>query len=156
MNPPYAEMSTAEIRARLEKTERELDGLREALALLGAKACCRCGMFFRTSDPKALLRAKEPVCYGCIAAWWQEHGLQFSGEERRRLEHKLVTWLVREHAAKLVTKPEKHSEAACLVVNCWECQAAQTAAPRCCRHCTDGRNWVLLSDNNTEAVKASA
>jgi len=99
--------SEEDVRASLARIERELDGLKGALLLLGVKQCCWCRKYFLSPDARALFDGDELVCYGCIQEWWQHRCPELSIEKRQAVEHKLLRWLVSHHDAKVIRQTEK-------------------------------------------------
>ena len=68
----------------LASLRRELNSLKERLALLDLRPCSQCGTFFQRSDPKALLNCGEFICYRCVVNWWTSKRKFLDTNERRK------------------------------------------------------------------------
>jgi hypothetical protein len=144
---PQETDSTAETIAR---HAREIEHIKDALAVLGVNACSQCKKFFRRSEPGTLFDAGQLVCYGCLRDWWPQCCSELGGKEREALEGKLVFWLRDHHHAELFKDPAKLPEASeqelHIVANCLECHGTgKSLGEDRCRYC-DGRGtvWVIV------------
>ena len=133
----------------LARIERDLDHLREGLALLGVKRCCWCRKFFRHSQNGALFDCGELVCYGCVPEWWQRRRTELTVQDGQLVENKLTRWLLNHHHATIIQQsaklPEAQRQKLRLVVACQECHGTGLLRREYCRYC-DGRGtlWVVI------------
>jgi hypothetical protein len=141
---------SAEILEHLARLDRDLEQLRDGLALLGVKRCFRCLKFFQTSDAGSLFDAgAELVCYACTRAWWPEYGGSLEVKERDAVEHKLVRWLASHHGARVIHQSsklpdEQHVEYR-FVANCDQCEGTDQMLGGHCRYCGgSGTMWVFI------------
>ena len=141
---------SAEILERLARVERDLDLLRDGLALLGVKRCARCKRFYQISDGSALFDdGFEMICYACIREWWPERGGALELKDRGAVEHKLVRWLASHHDARLIHQAAKlpddeHVELR-FVANCDQCDGSGQMLGSHCRYCGGGGTmWVVV------------
>lgn len=132
----------------LARIDRDLENLKNGLSLLGVKPCCRCGMFFRSSERSHLFDCGELVCLDCVYEWWTSRVPELSLQEREVIERKLVNWLVNHHRAQVIRKagdflntPRRKFQ---LVVTCAHCDGADVRLRTRCRAC-DGRGTVWLA-----------
>src|ERR1700736_244559 len=87
----------------LARVENNLNDLVQGLSLLGAKRCSRWKRFFRSSNPGDLFGSGgEPICFGCVPAWWPARRVQLSSEDEPKIENYLVYWLRSFHQARLM------------------------------------------------------
>ena len=100
-----------EVLKRLAQVERELQQMRDGLALMAVKRCENCKRFYRSSDAAALFDdGTEVVCYVCIHEWWPRRGGELELKDRETIEHKLMRWLVAHHHAQLIPPSHKLSD----------------------------------------------
>ena len=142
-----ANASTATISEHLDRIDRDLADLVQALAQFGLERCTCCRKFFRTADPKALFNSRELVCYRCLPEWWARYRSQIGTDERDSIERELVYWLIREHDANIVRDPMKLAEnpgKKSIIASCLECRGTGMLAGRACSRCYDGNIWVFI------------
>ena len=116
-----------------------------ALYLLGLRPCSQCGKVSRRSDPKALLQRGDLDWYRCLPEWCSQHGVHLLTKQMEEVECNIVRWLVREHNAKIVTRPDKLLLApgeTAMIARCAECRRAGKIGNRHCPYCDDGNRWV--------------
>ncbi len=145
--PDYPEK---ELDERLAGIERRLRHLTAGLGLLGVKPCSWCGVFYRRSDPGALLDCGELVCYDCVSPWWLHRCPELSVKDRQTAESGLRRWLVTYHHAEVIGQlrhlPKPEGLLMKLVTSCEQCDASgKTYTGERCPHC-DGRGtvWVVV------------
>ena len=147
-----ADGPTVVTEGQLDRIERYLVDITDALAQVGLKRCSCCGKFFQSADPKALFKGREVVCYRCLSKWWPHRRGQLSTIERDSIEHKLVHWLIREHNADIVRDPAKLGEKAdkiSMIASCLECNGTGISDGRTCSRCYDGNIWVVTPRDDT-------
>ena len=129
----------------LARLGKELGQVRQALSLLGLRACSQCGRFFRVSENGGLFDGGELVCMGCLQHWWQMRSAQLSVNNRDVIERRLVSWLVNHHGGKVVQwgKQPADTDRFRIVTSCAQCDGAGTLAGRRCASCS-GRGTVLV------------
>jgi hypothetical protein len=138
---------------RLAQFERDLEQMRDGLALLGAKRCAECKKFFRSSDTAVLFDSgPEQVCYPCLPIWWKQRSGELELKEREAIEHKLVRWLINYHGAELIQRarrlPEEQQQEFRLAAECDQCEGTGTSLGARCRYCGgEGSMWVVIPKN---------
>lgn len=142
-------LHTAEDAQDLACLARELDGIRDALKLLGLKQCCWCRKYYLCPDGRNLLNAGQLVCYRCESSWWEQRSPKLSIEERKTAEHQLLRWLVTYHGAKIIRRlsqmPPAEEIALKMVVGCEQCNGTGQSGTTRCNNC-DGRGseWIVV------------
>lgn len=140
---------------RLASLERKLAQVSAGLALLGVKPCIWCGTFYRTSDPAALFEFREAACFNCIGPWWLQRSLELSESDRKKAERELRHWLVTQHDALVVRRPEDLPEPEALLIKldtgCEPCdESGKAYSGRPCHHCGGrGKVWVAVRAPDT-------
>jgi hypothetical protein len=141
---------TAEILERLARIERDLDLMRDGLALVGAKRCSRCKRFYPASDAAALFDdGTELICYGCIREWWPERSGTLELKDRETVEQKMVRWLVSHHDARVIHQasklPDEQRVEFRFVADCDQCAGTGQMLGGHCRYCAGGGTmWVVI------------
>ena len=141
-------MDAKDLETSLTRILQELEHLKDGLGLLGVKQCAHCRRYFRSEDGGALFDAGQLVCYGCLQDWWLQHSPKLGIDERQRIEHKLLRWLVANHQAKVIRTVKKLPQAdqieLKIVVACDQCSGTGKGAGRECQNC-EGRGsvWVV-------------
>jgi len=133
----------------LARLEKELSVIRQALGLVGLKACSQCGKFYRGSDTGALFEAGERVCVSGLNQWWPQRCQQLSVKDREVVERRLVIWLTNYHGAKVVQQHEKLPTDATrqfeMVAGCVQCDGIGTISDKRCQACGGrGTVWVIV------------
>jgi hypothetical protein len=135
---------------RLASIEHELEHLKAGLGLLGITPCSWCGAYYRRSDPGALLKCGDVVCYRCLPSWWEQRCPTLSVGERQKTEMELNRWLVSHHGAEVIGMaehlPEPERLSLKLVTGCEECNGTgKNYSGKRCHYC-DGRGsvWVIV------------
>jgi formylmethanofuran dehydrogenase subunit E len=135
---------------KLAQTQRDLNDVIEALALLGIKRCSQCKHFFNSSDPGALFGNGQLVCYSCVPEWWSSYSGQLGVAEREKAETKLSSWLRKHHGAQIVKEergrtPEANPLEFKVVVHCSECGGSgKLLQGERCRFCNGfGTVWIV-------------
>jgi hypothetical protein len=140
---------------RLAKVERDMERLREGLALLDVKPCSCCGKFYRSSTG-ALFDSGTPVCFACLPQWWPLHSPGMGAAERQKTEMALTRWVLSHHHAEVIRRPEdlpdpEHLRLK-LVVGCEQCQGSgkDFSGNKLCPRC-DGRGtlWLISRKPNS-------
>jgi hypothetical protein len=134
---------------KLERLERDLKAVTDALGLLGVKRCSHCLQFFRCSEPGALFDFGQLVCFGCIRDWWSAYSGTTNVQEREAIERKLSAWLRKYHQAEVVKEgAEKQCESVDfkIVTSCSECRGSgQLLEGQRCRFCNGlGTVWIVV------------
>jgi hypothetical protein len=145
---------SAGLDARLAGVERTLEQMQAGLGLLGVRRCVRCGRFLRTTQPGALFDGGggEMVCFECLVPWWSARLGGLSDEDRRRTELAMTRWLVVNHGAEIMRRPEEIARLEPaprikLVVGCEQCNSSgkDPSGGRPCGRCNGrGTVWVVL------------
>src|ERR1700683_2108781 len=147
---------SVEILGRLARVERDLEQMRDGLALVGVKRCENCRRFYRTSDAAALFDdGVEAVCYGCVPEWWPRRGGEMELSDREPIEHRLIRWLVAHHNARLIQQshklPADQLQEFRLVADCYQRQGTGTVLGAHCRYCGgEGKLWVVIPKNQEQ------
>lgn len=135
---------------RLMQTQRELNDVITALALLGIKRCSQCRQFFSAADPGALFGNGTLVCYNCVPEWWHSRSSQLDVGEREKVETRLSSWLRKYHGAQIVKEekgkaPEVGPLEFQIVVHCSECRGSgKLLEGERCRFCNGfGTVWIV-------------
>jgi hypothetical protein len=129
--------------------QQELAHIKDALGILGARACVHCGRFYLTASPANLFNSgTERVCYPCISAWWRARCPTLTIPERQAIEPKLMRWLIEHHEAKVFRElndlPPADTQDIHLTLGCAECAGTGILAGDRCRHCLGNCNvWVI-------------
>lgn len=129
--------------------QHELANIKDALGLLGARACCTCEKFYLTANPGNLFNSgTERVCYPCISTWWRARCPTLTIPERQAIEPKLMRWLIEHHGGQVFRElnelPPADVQDVHLVVGCAECHGTGILGGERCRHCLGNRNvWVI-------------
>jgi hypothetical protein len=133
----------------LSRLERDMENVKNALGLLGAKPCSVCGKFCLTSNPANLFKAcGDSVCYACFSAWWQHRCPLLSIHDRTEIEYKIKQWLIEHHHAIVCREfselPRSELQDVHVVVACHECKGSGKLGGERCVHCHGNRNiWVV-------------
>jgi len=133
----------------LARLQREMENVKNALGLLGARPCSVCVKFYLSSDPGNLLKAcGDSVCYACFSGWWADRCQGLSISDRESNEYKIMHWLIDHHRAKVYREfselPPKELQDVRVVVGCRECKGSGKMGGERCRHCLGNRTvWVV-------------
>ena len=152
---PVTDSGTLSPEERLARIERDLDRLREGLALLEVKPCSCCGKFYRASTG-ALFDNGTPVCFACLPQWWPRRSPEMDVADRQKCEMALTRWVLSHHQAEVIRRPEAlpdpESLKLKLVVGCEQCQGTgkDFSGTKPCARC-DGRGtlWLVLRKPNS-------
>jgi hypothetical protein len=143
-------LTDASVADKLAQTQRDLENVIRALALLGVKRCSQCKQFFSSSDPGSLFGNGMLVCYSCVPEWWESFSRQIAVPDREKLETKLSSWLRKYHGAQIVKEekgktPELSPLEFQVVVHCSECGGSgKLLQGERCRFCNGlGTVWIV-------------
>jgi hypothetical protein len=133
----------------LERLERDMANVKNALGLLGARPCSVCGKFYLSSNPGNLFTGcGDPVCYGCFSGWWPDRCQHLSTRDRESIEYKIMRWLLDHHRANVYREfsklPPRELQDVHVVVACHECKGSGKLEGERCHHCLgNGTIWVV-------------